>query len=51
MQVTYTNYVTDGVREIPFKEISKEEQTKVGNQLRRLPLETIGKVRVRKAVS
>lgn len=47
MKITYTNIVIIGTKLIQFDELTKKEQVQIGNQLRKIPLETLGNVSVK----
>ncbi len=47
MQITYTNIITIGERQIPFAKLDEKEKNQISNRLRKIPLETLGSVSIK----
>lgn len=47
MKITHTNIIVIGARQIPFNELSEKEKNQISNQLRKIPLETLGNVSIK----
>ena len=50
-QITYTKFVMVNGEAVRFLDLPPEARTEIANQARRIPLETLGKVEVRKEES